>query len=348
MSAIQRDGNSILRILITAMLLAPSVGMPQDRAHASFQNGTFKWELAAPVFVPTERPDDPCHAVKDPTILRFEDRWHLFCTIRSQKRTHQIEYASFKDWADANTAQRHVLTVSTGYFCAPQVFYFRPHSKWYLLYQANEPSRKPSLQPVFSTSTNIANPSSWSSPVLLFKKHPDNVKMWIDFWIICDDGRAHLFFTSLDGKMWRAETKLADFPFGWNDPVVVLEDDIFEASHTYRVKGLNKFLTIVEAQADGRRYYKAYIAERLDGKWQALSGTRERPFASSVNVRHLSNRWTDSYSHGELLRAGHDERLEVEPQNLTFLFQGVSDQQKAGKAYGAIPWQLGLLRASQP
>ena len=65
-------------------------------------------------------------------------------------------------------------------------------------------------------------------------------------------------------------------------------------------------------------------------------------------LKHLDDRWTDSYSHGELLRAGYDERLEVEPGNLTFLFQGVRDQQKAGKAYGAIPWQLGLLRSSRP
>jgi hypothetical protein len=48
-------------------------------------------------------------------------------------------------------------------------------------------------------------------------------------------------------------------------------------------------------------------------------------------------------SHGELLRVGYDETLTVDPSNLQFLIQGVSDERKAVKKYGEIPWQLGLL-----
>jgi hypothetical protein len=55
--------------------------------------------------------------------------------------------------------------------------------------------------------------------------------------------------------------------------------------------------------------------------------------------------WTDSFSHGELLRAGHDELLEVDPARLRFLFQGVADADRQGKPYGDIPWKLGLLTA---
>src|SRR5437667_12862759 len=119
------------------------------------------------------------------------------------------------------------------------------------------------LQPAYSISTNIAAPDSWSPPTRLYQKTPDNVTAWIDFWVICDAAKAHLFFTSNNGLMWRAETRLADFPGGWTPPAVVLRDDIFEASHTYRLHGLNQYLTLVEAQAeDGRRYYKAYLADR--------------------------------------------------------------------------------------
>ena len=57
-------------------------------------------------------------------------------------------------------------------------------------------------------------------------------------------------------------------------------------------------------------------------------------------------KWSDSFSHGELLRAGRDERLEVDPERLQFLYQGVSDAERKGKAYGAIPWRLGLLTAT--
>ncbi len=304
-------------------------------------SGQFDWQCSAPLVSAVKRPEDPCFSIKDPSVVYFENRWHLFCTIRSQKRTHQIEYLSFADWKDAQAAPRHILTITNGYFCAPQVFYFSPHRKWYLIYQVADGPRK-MLQPAFSTSNDIANPKSWTAPTRLYPKHPENVKAWIDFWVICDSARAHLFFTSNNGLMWRAETKLDDFPFGWNKPQVVLQDDIFEASHTYRLKGSTQFFTLVEAQADGRRYYKAYLADRLDGAWKPLAASKEHPFASPVNV-HEDRHWTDSFSHGELLRAGYDQNLEVDAANLKFLFQGVSDPARAGRTYGEIPWQLGLL-----
>jgi hypothetical protein len=37
----------------------------------------------------------------------------------------------------------------------------------------------------------------------------------------------------------------------------------------------------------------------------------------------------------------------VDPNKLMFLFQGVTDQDKAGKKYGEIPWRLGVLTAVQ-
>jgi len=320
----------------------------EDAARNSlpFGEDVFRWNVSAPLISPMTRPEDPCYSVKDPSIVRFEDRWHLFCTIRSEKRSHQIEYLNFKDWREAKSAKRHILTLSNAYFCAPQVFYFTPHRRWYLVHQVIDQSRLPALQPAFSTSVTIDDPGSWSPPQLLFSKQPSSVKAWIDFWVICDDAKAHLFFTSNNGLMWRAETRLADFPGGWNEPAVVLRDDIFEASHTYRLKGSNQFLTVIEAQGEnGRRYYKAYLADRLDGGWKPLAATRENPFASAANVRETASHWTDSISHGELLRSGHDEHLEIDPTDLRFLFQGVSDPRRSGKKYGEIPWELGLLEA---
>jgi len=61
-------------------------------------------------------------------------------------------------------------------------------------------------------------------------------------------------------------------------------------------------------------------------------------------VRFTAAAWTDLISHGELLRAGYDERLEIDPADLRFVFQGVSDRERSGKGYGQIPWQLGLLK----
>lgn len=310
----------------------------------------FSWVLGAPVLTPFSPPDDERFSVKDPTVVRFEGKWHLFYTVRSRERSHQIEYVTFERWEDADLAERHVLDLSDGYYCAPQVFYFAPHKHWYLTYQVIDPSRKPALQPAYSRTVDIADPKSWTKPVLLFTAEPDNVGMWIDFWVICDPARAHLFFTSLNGRMWRSETSLSDFPHSWSEPVPALSGDIYEASHTYSLKGSNKYLTIIEAEGPDiagigrRRYYKAYTAETLDGLWRPLTATTEKPFAGPVNVHDEAEHWTDSFSHGELIRSGYDQLLEVDPSHLEFLFQGVTDEDKRGKKYGEIPWRLGILK----
>lgn len=329
---------------------SPGLGAEQrkvEKEGAREEGLSIDWTMSGPLVGPAQRREDPCYSVKDPSIVFFEGRWHLFCTIRSVKRSHQIEYLNFSDWSDANSAERHILTVTNGYFCAPQVFYFEPQRKWYLIYQALDTARKVALQPAFSTSPNLSDPQSWTPPVFLFSQHPDQVAGWIDFWVICDDARAFLFFTSNNGKMWRSETGLASFPFGWSQPKVVLEADIFEASHTYRVRQNGKYLTIIESvAADGRRYYKAYSAERLDGNWTPMADSLSHPFAGMANVQAPKELWAESISHGELLRAGFDQRLEVDADHLRSLFQGVLDRDRQGKKYGEIPWRLGLLESS--
>jgi hypothetical protein len=316
----------------------------QQPSSDPLSTGRFAWSASQPLVEPIHHGGDHCYSVKDPSIIRHNGRWHLFCTIRSKQRTHQIEYRSFSDWADANGAQPHLLDLTDGYYCAPQVFYFAPQKKWYLIYQVRDPSRNPSLQPAYSTTQDLADPKSWSKPTLLFDSHPDTVKMWIDFWVICDDQKAHLFFTSHAGWMWRSETTRDQFPFGWSKPEVVLRGDIFEASHTYRLKGQDRFLTLVEAQEGSRRYLKAFTAERLDGKWSPLAATKEKPLASLRNVRFEGSKWTDSISHPEFLRAGFDQNLEIDPDDLKILFQGTTSETPADKNYGRIPWKLGLLK----
>ena len=161
---------------------------------------------------------------------------------------------------------------------------------------------------------------------------------------ICDAEKAHLFYTSLNGRMWRVETALAEFPRGWSEPKLALRGDIFEASHTYRLKGMDKYLTIIEE--NGRRYYKAYLADRLDGEWTPVADTAEKPFAGWKNIRPACGvePWTDNVSHGELIRDGYDQTLTVDPANLRLVFQGMLDKHKAGKGYGRSPWRIGMLK----
>ena len=106
---------------------------------------------------------------------------------------------------------------------------------------------------------------------------------------------------------------------------------------------MNKYLTVVEQ--DGRRYYKAFIADRLDGAWTPIADSPDNAFASWKNIRPAAGvePWTDNVSHGELIRDGVDQTLSVDPENLKFVFQGMLDQQKSGKAYGGFEWRIGML-----
>ncbi|MEA3400597.1 MAG: non-reducing end alpha-L-arabinofuranosidase family hydrolase [Armatimonadota bacterium] len=338
---------SVLALGLTAAGGADPQPEARQGAIADLLAGRFQWTISEPLLAPVESPDDTYYSVKDPSVVFHEGRWHLFCSVRGRERSHQIEYISFTDWAQADAGRRQMLTISDGYFCAPQVFYFAPQRRWYLICQASDEAWEPEYGAAYATTTDIGDPSSWSGLQPLGARQADG-KSGLDFWVICDDEKAHLFFTTLDGRMWREETPLSEFPAGWSGPVLAIRGDIFEAAHIYRLKGLGKYLTLVEAQrGHGWRYYKAYLADRLDGEWTPVAATKEKGFASMANTRPTGLRWTDCISHGELLRAGYDQRLEVDPVNLRFLFQGVSDQERAGKPYGEIPWRLGLLEPAQ-
>jgi len=311
------------------------------------QDGRFQWQASGPLLDVTayRQGTNPQVAIKDPSIVFHQGRWHLFATLRHATGKVDMVYCNFTDWAQANVAPRHILNLHDQYHCAPQVFFFTPHKKWYLIAQMADRSANPSFGPCFSTNDRVDNPTAWSRPRMMVTNAPPNPR-WLDFWVIADPTHAHLFYTSLDGKMWRRQTRLQDFPFGWGDAHLALEADIFEASHTYRLKGSNQFLTIVEAQGGGGRYYKAYLADTLAGPWSPLAATWDKPFASRLNVRQ-NPVWTASISHGELIRTSVDEHLEVDPSRLQMIFQGAADDEYRGRPYGQIPWRLGLLTLEQ-
>lgn len=308
-----------------------------------WEQGTFSWKASAPLIdVEAQRSEaDPHVALKDPSVVFHDGRWHIFATLRMKSGKVCMQYLNFTDWAQANTAPRTTISFTERYHCAPQVFYFTPQRRWYLIYQLTDPAHTPAMGPYFSTTDNLADPKSWTPPQLMVT-NPAAKEKWIDFWVICDAEKAHLFYTSDDGHMWRRETRIGDFPFGWSEEKLVLQGDIFEASHTYKVKGREQYLTIIEALAPGRRYYQAYVADRLDGEWRPLAATIAKPFAARENIRQAPE-WTNSISHGELIRTGVDEHMEVDPAHLQFLFQGVNEPDYRGSKYGGIPWRLGLL-----
>jgi hypothetical protein len=256
-----------------------------------------------------------------------------------------IEYCSFEKWDEANKSPRTVLDIcDSDYFCAPQVFFFRPHKKWYLVYQAGMPGSK-KMWVAYSTTETIGDPTSWTPVAAMLDGGPSDPRVvgGLDYWIICDQTRAYLFFTSLNGKMWRMWTDIDRFPDGFHDCKVALDAEIFEASHTYRIKGHSGYFTFIEQK--GKRYFKAYAADRLDGKWRPVADTAERPFAGWKNVSPGEGvqPWTDNISHGELIRASNDESLTIDSSNWQILFQGMLQKNKSKQNYGKYQWRLGLL-----
>lgn len=303
-----------------------------------------QWAYSAPLIAPELRDREPSRAQKDPTMVFHDGRWHVFMTVKLPDRS-AIEYCAFDQWENAQAAERTILNVSeSDYFCAPQVFYFEPHRAWYLIYQMGVPGAK-FMWVVYSTTTTLDDPASWTParPILNGGDNDPRQEGGLDYWIICDDQYAYLFLTSLNGKMWRLRTRLGNFPRDFGECTLALRAAVFEASHTYRLKGREQYLTIIEE--NGRRYYKAYLADRLDGEWRPLADRADRPFAGWANIQPAPGvtPWTDNVSHGELLRDGIDQTLTVDPDNLVFIFQGMLDRDKTNKGYGQFQWRIGRL-----
>jgi hypothetical protein len=316
------------------------------------QNGTANlnlpvaWQYSAPLITPEKRAEYPSVSQKDPTIVFDAGKWHVFMTIKCQDFT-PIEYCSFTKWEDADKARRTILKVSDSkYYCAPQVFYFQPHRRWYMVYQVGVQGQN-KMWVAYSTTSDISNPDSWTKarPILNGGEKDPRLEGGLDYWIICDERRAWLYYTSLNGKLWRMWTRLDAFPEDFGHADIALQADIFEASHTYKLKGKGTYLTIVEANPGGRRFYKAFVADHLDGTWSPIADSAQKPFAGWSNTRPATGMqaWCDNISHGELIREGNDETMTVDPKALRFVFQGVLEKDKAGRNYGQIPWRIGLL-----
>jgi len=284
-------------------------------------------------------------SVKDPSIVRYNDRWHVYATTANTNGGWGMVYLNFADWADAANAKPYYLDQNPnlrGYHCAPQVFYFRPQKKWYLIYQSG--------QPQYSTADDLSKPETWTKPENFFPTNPPDVsKIWLDFWIVCDDTYAYLFCTGDNGRLYRSRTKLENFPNGLSDPEVAIDgsrEGVFEGSMTYKLKGTNAYLTLVEAIGADGRYYRAWTSDRLDGAWKPLPNatTFDQPFAGINNLKFAAGvtPWTKDISHGELIRDGYDETPTIDPNNLQLLFQGRDPAINA--SYSQLPYRLGLLR----
>ncbi|WP_230423981.1 non-reducing end alpha-L-arabinofuranosidase family hydrolase [Streptomyces radicis] len=334
--------------LATALSAAPASADPGGRAAAVQQQlpTSFQWSSGGPVISPAANIDSV--AVKDPSVLQDEDgTWHVFFTRVDTSGDWGLAHTSFDDWSQAAGAPQTDLEaasgVGPGYRAAPHAFYFEPRDEWYLVYQTGLPS--------FSTTDDPNDPTSWSAPRNFQDSVPDVVEEnigdghWLDFYVICDASMCYLFSADDNGHVYRAETTVGEFPNGFRDTRIVLEDTgnaLFEGGAVYRVEGTDTYLLIWEAiGSDGRRWYRSFTADGLTGQWQPLADTESNPFARSTNVTFDGgNAWTRDISHGELIRTSADQTMTLDPCDIQLLYQGLDPD--AGGDYSQLPWRLGL------
>lgn len=341
----------VFSLIAPAVVVAQSAPTPTTRPVSDLAREAgipwpLRWESTGALVSPVADAEHDIISVKDPSIVRFGDRWHVYATTCNTRGHWGMVYFNFADWSDAASAKPYYMDANPnlrGYHCAPQVFYFTPQKKWYLIFQSQHPQ--------YSTADDVAKPETWTKPENFFEKQPAIIeKLWLDYFIICDATHAYLFFTGDNGKLYRSRTTIEQFPKGMSEPVVVMEmnrNDLFEGGATYKVKGSGKYLTMVEAMGKaGVRYYRSWLADRLDGDWTPLGDSWDHPFAGMENVTFEAGAkpWTKDISHGELIRDGCDESMTIDPANLQFLYQG-RDPNKEVKNYSQLPYQLGLLRA---
>jgi glycosyl hydrolase family 62 len=298
--------------------------------------GAASWKAGPPIFTPGPSGAFDETAVKDPSVIYYAGKWHLFYTARGHNE-YTIGYAAASTLEGLRTANRTWLTQlrsrQENYAAAPQVFYFRPHRKWYLIFQ----TRDSNYQPVYSTTSHLDQPASWSRPLPLVEKR-DKAK-WIDFWVICDAGRAWFFFTRSQRHVNVMSTPLADFPHGWDEMKPVFAP-VAEAVHVYRDRGRPRYVMLFETARGQIRQYGLAESAALAGPWRQTTdefatGT-QLVFETGVSI------WTQEVSHGELLRSGFNERLEVDAAHLRFLIQGLTLAEHHGE-YPSLPWKLGII-----
>jgi hypothetical protein len=304
---------------------------------------SYSWTSTGPIISAKSDATHDIIAVKDPSAVLYNGRWVIYASTVNSAGDYGMEYLNVaEDWSDASTATPYFLDYLPG--TAPQVFYFAPQNKWYLIYQ---------WTPQFSTNSDPTQPQNWTAPTNFFASQPSSVSAWIDFWVICDSENCYLFFCGDNGNFYRSSTPIGDFPNGFNTPVIVdssSEFDMFEADNVYSVEGTGQYLANIECLGpDGQRYFRALWASSLGGTWTSLGNTDafSTPFLGEDNVTFNSgvSNWTTSFSSGGLLIDGNDQTDSVNPNNLQFLYQGDNPAADAS-SYNAIPWQLGLATAT--
>jgi hypothetical protein len=340
---------------LAATAAAAPRGFSTDSSLATRQTTTLPSSLtwtSSDILVKPKEDSRNIAGIKDPSIVFYNNAYHVFAST-AKGEGYNLVYFNFTDFSKANAAPFFYLdqsAIGTGYRAAPEVFYFEPQKLWYLIYQNGNAA--------YSTNEDISNPAGWTAPQTFYSGTPALIEQglltpqqgyWVDMWVICDDTNCHLFSHDDNGRLYRSQTSLAQFPKGMSEPVIALQEpkkeDLFEASNVYSI-GNGTYLLLVECigQGDsggGVRYFRSWTSSAIAGPWKPYLDTQDRPFMGEANVQFSGKKWTKSISHGEMIRSNVNQKLSIGASGWRFLYQGIDPTASAD--YNSLPWNLGLV-----
>ena len=190
-------------------------------------------------------------AIKDFSVVRHNGAWQVYATTASPSQGWNLVHFSFADWPQANGATHTYLDSNADRARLPG-------RAAHLLLRAAGPvvHGLPDGGAHLLDQHRPGNPRSWTTPRNFMSSEPAIVTQnkgagsWLDFWMICDSSNCYLFSSDDNGHIYRSQTTLANFPNGFGNTVIALQDSrfaLFEGSAVYKIDGANQYLLLQEA-----------------------------------------------------------------------------------------------------
>jgi hypothetical protein len=325
-------------------MLFPSVGLFALAATAAAVcdlPSTYRWSDYGGILAkPTE---EVGFAIGQLTHVPYKGKHLVYATRRDQQAWGSMSFGLFDSWDQMANATQFRHTNAT---IAPTLFHFTPKNIWILAYQWGP------MPFTYKTSKDPSNPNGWSEALPLWTdttiptQSPTGP---LDQTLIGDDKSMYLFYAANNGRVYRASMPIGNFPgnFGKSSEIVLNDTNkanLFEAVQVYKLKGLKKYLMIVEAIGSRGRYMRSYTASSLGGAWTPQAVHETNPFVGKANSGSV---WTNDISHGDLIRSTADQKMEIDACKLQFLHEG-RDPNDFSPGFAKLPYRPGLLTLQNP